>query len=149
MAAAQINQDEDHATTLAGNLCRCTGYAPILRAAEASTRLSQPDWLGSDRQKLTALDLQHEQTYLPGSSNALASLLLAEPETVLVAGATDLALWITKDLRNPAPLAFLHQAKDLAQIEDNGDHISIGAMVSIEALRLWINASAHGGHIGR
>ena len=137
MAAAQINQDEDHATTLTGNLCRCTGYAPILRAAEASARLSQPDWLRSDRQKLAALDLQQEQTYLPGSSDALASLLLAEPETVLVAGATDLALWITKDLRNPAPLAFLHQAKDLAQIEDTGDHIRIGAMVSIEALRLW------------
>ena len=137
MAAAQINQDEDHATTLAGNLCRCTGYAPILRAAEASARLPQPDWLRGDRQKLATRDLQHEQTYLPSSSDALASLLLAAPETVLVAGATDLALWITKDLRNPAPLAFLHQAKDLAQIEENGDHTRIGAMVSIEALRLW------------
>ena len=137
MAAAQINQDEDHATTLAGNLCRCTGYAPILRAAEASARLPQPDWLRGDRQKLATMDLPHEQAYLPSSGGALASLLLAAPETVLVAGATDLALWITKDLRNPAPLAFLHQAKDLAQIEENGDHTRIGAMVSIEALRLW------------
>ena len=95
MAAAQINQDEDHATTLAGNLCRCTGYAPILRASEASARLPQPDWLRGDRQKLATMDLQHEQTYLPSSSDALASLLLAAPETVLVAGATDLALWLS------------------------------------------------------
>ena len=56
MVAAQINGDRDHDTTLAGNLCRCTGYAPIVRAAEQAKNQPCPDWLTADRAKLAAND---------------------------------------------------------------------------------------------
>ena len=45
MATGQINGVTDHDTHLAGNLCRCTGYAPITRAAEAAARAPAPQWL--------------------------------------------------------------------------------------------------------
>lgn len=45
MAVAQLNGATDHDDNLAGNLCRCTGYAPIIRAAEAAAGQPVPDWV--------------------------------------------------------------------------------------------------------
>jgi xanthine dehydrogenase small subunit len=48
MAVAHLNGARDHDDQLAGNLCRCTGYAPIIRAAEAAESEPAPDWMTSD-----------------------------------------------------------------------------------------------------
>ena len=137
MVAAQINGDRDHDTTLAGNLCRCTGYAPIVRAAEQAENQPCPDWLTADRAKLAANDNLDPDSALPQTSDALAALLEKAPDTTLIAGATDVGLWVTKQLRDLQPVAFLHRVRDLARIEDLGEQVSVGAMVSIETLRLW------------
>ena len=49
MATAHLNGARDHDDQLAGNLCRCTGYAPIIRAAEAAENAPVPDWMTKDR----------------------------------------------------------------------------------------------------
>ena len=137
MVAAQINADPDHDTTLAGNLCRCTGYAPIVRAACETESQPHPDWLATDRAALDANGVSGSEISLPQSSDALAALLEKAPDTTLIAGATDVGLWVTKDLRDLHPVAFLHQVGDLAEIDESAEQVAIGAMVSIEALRLW------------
>jgi xanthine dehydrogenase small subunit len=52
MATAHLNGRTDHDDQLAGNLCRCTGYAPIIRAAEAAAGQDVPDWMKSDAESL-------------------------------------------------------------------------------------------------
>lgn len=137
MAVAHLNGVRDHDAALAGNLCRCTGYAPIVRAAEAAAREPVPDWLREAPAEVTAgaPDPALPDPALPESADALAALLEARPDTVLVAGATDVGLWVTKQLRQPAPLAFLHRCRDLQRIEQTGDGLRIGAGVTIERMR--------------
>ena len=136
LVAGQINERSDHDTVLAGNLCRCTGYAPIIKAANDAAVLSTPGWLTEDRQKLKSFDSSFDEAF-PTSGDALAALLLSEPKTQLIAGATDVGLWVTKGLKDLSPVAFLAFAHDLAQITERDDHTEVGAMVSIEDLFQW------------
>ena len=137
MVAAQINRDGDHDTTLAGNLCRCTGYAPIARAAQEDSQIPNPPWLQRDRQVLASCPSKELTEAQPGSSDALATRLIAYPETTLIAGATDVGLWVTKDFRDLGRVTFLNQVHDLNFIQNTGQTTRIGAMTSIEDLRLW------------
>lgn len=128
MAVAHLNGESDFDTALAGNLCRCTGYAPIIRAAEAAAKEPVPEWL---REDMVAVG---PAPALPESSDELAALLEREPETVLVAGATDVGLWVTKQLRELQPVAFLHRCRDLQQVEDSEAGLRIGAGVTLDRL---------------
>ena len=65
----------------------------------------------------------------------MAALYAQSPEAILVAGATDVGLWVTKQLRDLDPVIFLNGVTDLQKIEKTGDHLRIGAGVTIEALR--------------
>ena len=54
MAVAHKDGATDHDDRLAGNLCRCTGYAPIIRAAVAAEKLPVPGWISDDLRKVDA-----------------------------------------------------------------------------------------------
>ncbi|MGL4279856.1 MAG: xanthine dehydrogenase small subunit, partial [Albidovulum sp.] len=131
MAVAQKTGAVDHDDYLAGNLCRCTGYAPIIRAAEAVAGTEAPAWVAEDIGKVR----EDHAPFAPSSSDELAAWYAAHPEAVLIAGATDVGLWVTKELRDLPEVAFLHACKDLQGIETRGDTIRIGAGVTIAALR--------------
>ncbi len=129
MATNHLSGETDHATALAGNLCRCTGYAPILRAAEAAAHASAPPHLVE-----TPPTVSSDQA-LPESSDALAAWFLANPDGTLVAGATDVGLWVTKDFKELGATAFLHRCRDLQKIEISDKEIRIGAAATISDLR--------------
>ncbi len=132
MATAHAIGATDFNDRLAGNLCRCTGYAPIIRAAEAAADAPVPAWVASDR---AALDTLIGSPELPTSSDALAAILTEQPDTRIIAGGTDVGLWVTKQMRDLGPVVFLHACEDLKQIDITDTEMRVGAGVSVETLR--------------
>ncbi|MBN2906669.1 MAG: xanthine dehydrogenase small subunit [Rhodobacteraceae bacterium] len=133
MATAHRAGDTDHDTVLAGNLCRCTGYAPIIRAAQAAAVAPVPDWLDDPLADVPALEWGTcaANAIRPTSADALAAWYVQNPQATLIAGATDVGLWITKGLRDLGPVAFLNGCADLRGITVDAGEIRLGACVSI------------------
>jgi xanthine dehydrogenase small subunit len=145
MATAHLNGDTGHKETLAGNLCRCTGYAPILRAAQAAEKTPIPDWLSSDADFLLSKIPEGEfsagerraaippaTVHCPASSDELADLYADTPDATIVAGATDVGLWVTKQLRDLDTVIFLNRCTDLQDITETDQDIRIGAAVTMD-----------------
>ncbi|OIP83710.1 MAG: xanthine dehydrogenase small subunit [Rhodobacterales bacterium CG2_30_65_12] len=138
LAAGQISGETDHDRQLAGNLCRCTGYASIARAAEAAGKQPVPRWL---RDLPTGpAPRGAPDPALPATIDALADHLMRNPDARIVAGATDLALWINKANRDLGPVVFVAQIAEMARIETAPYMTRIGAGASVEALRREITA---------
>ncbi|MEM9394359.1 MAG: xanthine dehydrogenase small subunit [Pseudomonadota bacterium] len=137
MACAHLNGETDYADRVAGNLCRCTGYAPILRAAEAAAPEAVPEWMREPSLPQAREDITTSaegNVVQPQSSDTLAQWYAQHPDATLIAGATDVGLWVTKALRTLHPVAFLSGCDDLKSIETAPDYWRVGAMVSITDL---------------
>ncbi|UWQ59315.1 xanthine dehydrogenase small subunit [Leisingera caerulea] len=151
MVTAHANGATDFDDQLAGNLCRCTGYAPIIRAAEAAKDDPVPDWIAQEGSFIWPEISRGEAAgrraeppsgkqaaappLLPASSDELAELYSAHPEATLIAGATDVGLWVTKQLRHLPQMIFLGGCDDLKGIEVTDSAVRIGAMADMNALR--------------
>lgn len=122
---------------LAGNLCRCTGYGPILAAGAAMGADPQAADLPALADALKAiqpteglaLERRGRRFFAPRSADELAIVLEANPDATVLAGGTDVGLWVTKQHRDLPTLVSLNDAVDLRAIDDLGDAIRIGAGV--------------------
>ena len=134
---------QEIADALTGNLCRCTGYRPILDAAERMFALPAPKAPLDVRAVSRALGaLVRDEAFhyeyaaqrfdAPRTLEALAALKAQRPNARLLAGSTDIGLWVTKQMRALDDLIYVGQVASLQQIAVNDAWIEIGAAVSVE-----------------
>lgn len=129
---------------LQGNLCRCTGYEPIIKAAVAVSRYGTPssDYLNETRDGIVA-DLRalkdgkrvvtgpaDNQAIVPADLDDFAEVLVQNPQATIVAGATDVGLWVTKFLKPISPAIHINLLGQLKEIEMTEAGITLGAGVS-------------------
>ena len=117
------------ADVIAGNLCRCTGYGPILAVGEAVPAAPRDDRVIAAQ--LAALDPAGEgrDWFAPRTADALAALLVRHPDARIVAGATDIGLWVTKQHRALGTTIFIGDVADLRGLDETPAGLTIGAAV--------------------
>ncbi|MGH8689868.1 MAG: xanthine dehydrogenase small subunit [Burkholderiales bacterium] len=114
---------------LAGNLCRCTGYAPILAAgAKMFEYEEQSPGEAARLRELPQDGVSDARFSAPRSLHELATVL--HPGATLLGGGTDLGLLITKQLRELDNVVYLGNVSELKTLEESSDHLEIGGAVT-------------------
>jgi xanthine dehydrogenase small subunit len=138
------------ADELSGNLCRCTGYRPILDACErmfdlaavrldtgpvidALTKIVPTEGFHYAARHRGLADAPQHRFHAPRSVDELAALVESRPDARILAGSTDIGLWVTKQLKELPELIYVGEVDALKRIETRADGtLSIGTVATLE-----------------
>lgn len=137
---------------LQGNLCRCTGYEPIVKAAMAISDIAHPknDPLVIERTAIlkqlsdlndgNRVEIAHKGDLIivPSSVQDLADACKQHPKATIVAGSTDVGLWVTKHMHDISPVIFMAHLPELNTIVVDEHQVTIGACVTYTQMQSTI-----------
>ncbi|TXS95321.1 xanthine dehydrogenase small subunit [Parahaliea maris] len=146
-----VPEREEILESLGGNLCRCTGYRPIVEAAVQMYDPAIEDAFSAGEsavaERLTALaaapgslHLAQQSYHAPTTLEELATLLTNHADARLVAGATDLALEFTQALKPSDRLVFTGCVPELLRLEEKEGYLEIGAAVTYSRCQATLSA---------
>lgn len=120
---------------IAGNLCRCTGYGPIVHAGERACATPRPK-AATAKQDSEPLGYEHagadgsRRFFAPATLDQMAKLCESFPDAVILGGATDVGLWVTKQGRRIETVVSVMRVAELQSIKSTKAGVEIGAAVS-------------------
>jgi len=140
-ALYETNQNPDRQSiddALSGNLCRCTGYRPIIAAATEMYSAARPP--DTDRaaalkkvQREGSLQIEHNgrKFFAPANADEFAALLSEHPEATILAGGTDIGLWVTKQHRELSTIIYTGRVADICDVMLSDTHIDVGGAATL------------------